>query len=364
MNEIRGLEVPQTTWMSASNSPGCEQQPNLRDRVPWWLRVAIVAGLTSMFTLCLTGCASLKVKMGWKVYLAQTPVSSVDAKLAKGPGMAPGQKSPLILTVTQPDGKVLTTEGAGQGKVMWKELQVNGTIVKVTPKGIVSLGHDPRISDNKIGHVTITVPSHPDMRADLDIPFRYDIAFVANFSGSKGTDGMNGADGMSGSSGSTGSIDPNNPSAGGDGGNGGDGSDGRDGGPGGDAKPVQMRVALQSSDHPLLQVSVSAQGKERFYLVDPQGGSLTVRADGGSGGSGGRGGRGGQGGSGGSGIPSGSNGLSGHDGRNGFDGSQGRGGLITVTYDSQVKPYLNVIHLSSANGPKAVFQEQAVAALW
>jgi hypothetical protein len=37
---------------------------------------------------------------------------------------------------------------------------------------------------------------------------------------------------------------------------------------------------------------------------------------------------------------------------------------ITVTYDSQVKPYLSVIHLSSVNGPKPVFQEQAVAALW
>jgi len=98
--------------------------------------------------------------------------------------------------------------------------------------------------------------------------------------------------------------------------------------------------------------------------VDPVGGSLTVKADGGAGGSGGRGGRGGSGGAGGSGSPSGSNGMSGSDGRNGSDGSPGRGGSITVTYDPQVKPYLSVIHLSNKGGPAPVFKEAPVAALW
>jgi hypothetical protein len=42
----------------------------------------------------------------------------------------------------------------------------------------------------------------------------------------------------------------------------------------------------------------------------------------------------------------------------------GRGGLITVTYDPQVQPYLASIRLSSQNGPKAVFQQQPVAPLW
>jgi len=318
--------------------------------------------------LTTAGCTSVKIKLGRRVDLTQTPVASIDAKLPKGPGIAPGQKSPLVVTVTEPDGKVLQSEGAGGGKVMWRDLQVTASVVKVDNKGVVSLAKDPRVSDGKTGHVTITIPSHPGMRADLDIPFRYDIAFAANFSGARGLDGANGLDGLNGAPGTMGSTDPNNPSPGGDGGNGTNGSDGRDGGPGGDAPPVQVRVTLQpatsAAAHPLLQISASASAKQKLYLVDPQGGSLTIHADGGQGGSGGRAGRGGQGGSGGMGTPNGSSGQSGMDGRNGFDGPGGRGGLITVVYDPSVRPYLTVIHLSSANGPKPVFQEQTVAALW
>jgi len=332
------------------------------------INTSLVTWLSIGLLLTTTGCTSVKVKLGWKVYLAQTPVASIDAKLLKGPGIAPGQKSPLVVTVTEPSGKILESEGAGGGKVMWRDLQVTASVVTVNNKGIVSLAKDPRLSDGKTGHVTITVPSHPEVRADLDIPFRYNIAFAANFSGTKGMDGANGMDGLSGTPGSMGSTDPNNPSPGGNGGNGTNGSDGGDGEPGGNAPPVQVRATLQppssAGDHPLLQVSVLARTKQKFYLVDPQGGSLTIHADGGPGGSGGRGGRGGQGGSGGIGTPNGSSGQSGTDGRSGFDGAQGRGGLITVIYDPSVTQYLSVIHLSNSNGPKPVFQEQTVTTLW
>ncbi len=314
--------------------------------------------------LTLGGCTAMKVKLGMKVYLAQTSVASIEASLSQGPGIAPGQKSPLVVTVTEPDGKVLLTEGKGGGKVMWKDLSVTATVVTVNQKGVISLSKDPRVSDGKTGHVAITVPSHPDMHADLDIPFRYDVAFISNFSGSPGSSGMSGADGMSGTSGSNGSTDPNNPSPGGDGTNGTNGSDGGDGGPGGNAPSVQVRMTLQSGSHPLLQASVSAAGHTRLYLVDPQGGSLTVKADGGPGGSGGRGGRGGSGGSGGMGTPNGNSGSNGSDGRSGFDGPPGKGGIITVTYDPQVKPYLAILHLSSRNGPSPVFEEAQVAPLW
>ena len=314
--------------------------------------------------LLLSGCTSVKVKLGWKVYLDKTPIASIEVSQAKGTGIAPGEKSPLIVVVTEPNGKVLQTEGAGHGKVLWKDLTVTATVVTVNNKGVLSLPHDPRKSEGKVGHVTIAVPSHPDQRAELDIPLRYDYAFVANFSGKPGSGGSSGSDGMAGSSGSSGSTDPNNPSAGGNGGNGTNGSDGGDGGNGGDAPRVDVRVALRSGSHPLLQVSVSAAGKQKLYLVDPQGGSLTVKADGGPGGSGGRGGRGGAGGSGGMGSPSGSSGMSGSDGRSGFDGSPGKGGSITVTYDPQVKPYLSTIKLSNKGGPPPIFKEEPVAALW
>ena len=319
-------------------------------------------GLASL--LALTGCTPIKVKLGMKVYLEKIPVTSMQASLPNGPGIAPGEKSPLVVTVTEPDGKTLQTEGAGHGKILWKDLQVTATVAKVNQKGILSLPHDPRKSDGKLIHVSITAPSHPDVHAELDIPVRYNFKFTSNFSGSSGSDGTNGSDGMDGSSGTMGSIDPNNPSAGSDGGNGTSGSDGQDGGNGGDAPPVQLQVTLRAGSHPLLQVSVSALGHQKFYLVDPQGGSLTVNADGGRGGSGGKGGRGGRGGSGGIGTPNGNSGSSGSDGRNGFDGSPGKGGNITVTYDPQAKPFLTAIHLSNRGGPPPVFKEEAVAPLW
>jgi hypothetical protein len=314
--------------------------------------------------LSLSACTALKVKLGMRVYLEKIPVTSMKASLPKGPAIAPGEKLGLLVEFTQPDGKVLVTEGQGKGKVLWKDITVTAAVVTADQKGNVTLPRDPRVSDGKTAHVTFAVPSHPDLHAELDIPITYDYNFVSNFSGSPGASGMNGSDGQAGMSGSNGSIDPNSPSAGGDGTNGTDGSNGGDGGPGGNAPPVEILMTLRSGAQPLLQVSVSAAGHRRLYLVDPQGGALTVRADGGPGGSGGKGGRGGQGGAGGSGSPSGNSGRSGSDGRDGSNGSPGRGGSITVTYDPQAKPYLAALHLSNRGGPTPVFKEAAVAPLW
>jgi hypothetical protein len=348
--------------MRSDANPGKQQDlihiPHLMMSTRW------VACLAMASLLALSGCTAMKVKLGMRVYLAKTPVSSMQASLPRGPAIAPGEKSPLMVTFSQPDGKVLLTEGQGKGKVLWNDLTVTPTLVTADQKGNVTLPRDPRVSDGKIAHVTITVPSHPDLRAELDIPITYDYTFSATFSGSAGSSGMNGLDGMDGTSGSMGSMDPNNPSPGGNGGNGTDGSNGEDGGPGGNAPPVQVRIAFRSGTHPLLQVSVSAAGKQKLYLVDPTGGSLTVKADGGPGGSGGKGGRGGRGGSGGMGTPNGSNGSDGSSGRDGSDGPPGRGGSITVTYDPQAKPYLIALHLSSRNGPTPVFRAEPVAPLW
>ncbi len=327
-------------------------------------RANATAGALLAALMALSGCTAVKVKLGTRVYLANEQVTSMKATLPNGPAMAPGEKSPLVLEFTQPDGKVLLTEGKGKGKVLWQDITIAPTVVAADNKGNLTLPHDPRKSDGKTAHVTITVPSHPDLKADLDIPVTYDFNFTANFSGAPGTSGMNGADGLPGSSGSFGSIDPNNPSPGGNGGNGTDGSPGGDGGNGGDAPDVQVRVTLRPGTEPLLQVSVAAAGKTRLYLVDPKGGALNILANGGPGGAGGRGGRGGAGGPGGVGTPDGSSGQAGQDGRNGFDGSPGRGGSISVTYDPQAKPYLAILHLSNVGGPAPKFTEAPVAPLW
>lgn len=330
----------------------------------FFVRIFVHCLIPLAAVVTLTGCAAIQVKLGMRVYLEKIPITSIQAKQGDGQGIAPGEKSPLIVTVTQPDGTVLTTEGKGHGKVLWKDLTLTPTVVGAGKKGVVVLSRDPRISDGKLPHVAITVPSHPGLQADLDIPVEYDRQFTANFSGRSGYSGTDGSSGMDGSSGSSGSMDPDHPSAGGDGSDGRNGSDGGRGGDGEDGPPVLVRVTLRLANHPLLQAGVSARGVEQLFLVDPQGGTLTVLDEGGSGGSGGKGGSGGRGGSGGIGSPNGSSGRDGLSGHDGSSGSPGRGGSITVIYDPQARPYLNMLRLSNEGGPKPVFKEQAVGPLW
>ena len=328
-------------------------------------RILLKSACLGLIPALFTGCSSLSLKLGAKVDLSKIPVSAISVRMARDPGIAPGKKASLIATLTGAKGETLTTEGAGHGKVRWKDLAVTATIVRVNAKGVLSLPRDPRKSDNQTGHVVVTVPSQPTLRAELDVPFRYNIRFTANFSGSKGMDGLNGQDGSDGSMGLPGSIDPNNPSAGGNGGDGSDGTNGQDGSRGGDAPPVQIRLTMHPGPQPLIEAGVQSRGaRERFYLIDPNGGALYVYADGGAGGSGGKGGRGGRGGQGGTGTPDGSNGHDGLDGHAGMDGSSGFGGEITVLYDPSVAPYLAALHLSNDGGPRPTFHQQSIPPLW
>ncbi len=314
------------------------------------------------------GCTPIQVWMGWRVRLEKTPITTLSATLPGG-ALAPGEKASLVVTVVQPDGTPLHTEGSPGGKVLWEDLQLNGSGVEVGPKGRVSLPADPRLSDGRSLQVTVTVPSHPDLRAELAIPITYARPFRADFSGRPGHSGMDGLSGSDGMSGSMGSIDLNNPSPGGNGTDGGRGSDGDNGGPGGDAPSVLVNVALRPGPHPLLQVT--ARGGERVerFLVDPEGGTLSISAEGGPGGSGGRGGRGGHGGMGGSGSPSGSSGSDGASGSDGWSGAPGQPGRITVVYDASAKPFLAALRFPNRSGarrsgPAPEFLEAEVGPLW
>jgi hypothetical protein len=324
-----------------------------------------MAGLAFAAAVALGGCSAIQVKLGTRVSLPKLQVASMEVGQYKHPGIGPGEKSSLVATLTEPDGTVLVTAGKGGGKVQWKDLAVTATMVSVNKSGVLTLPRDPRLSDGKTGHVAVTVPSHPGVSASLDIPLRYNYAFKVSYAGADGSKGMDGTDGIDGTMGMPGSMDPNNPSAGGNGGDGTNGSDGGNGGDGSDGPAVQVRVTLQAGSTPLLQVGVTTAGhKERYYLVDPQGGSLAVTSAGGSGGKGGTGGRGGRGGSGGIGTPNGSDGSSGMAGSDGRSGSDGSGGNITMTYDPAAKPYLAAIKLSNPSGPKPVFTQASVAPLW
>jgi hypothetical protein len=310
-------------------------------------------GLVIFGLLALAGCGSIEVALGLRMRLDKVPVTAVSASLSPGPGLSPGKSSRLVITATTSDGKQFVTVGPGHGKVLFDSFTFNATVVTVNKKGKVSLPADPRLSEGVVPHIRILVTGHPDVVGDLDIAVRYDVAFAANFSGSAGSRGFDGSNGLDGSAGSNGSIDLTNPSAGGNGTNGSDGSDGGNGGPGQPGDNVHVWLTLKSGDHPLLQVRAAGSKQEKLFLVDPNGGSLAVNADGGPGGAAGSGGTGGRGGSGGSGFPP---GLSGQDGRNGFDGhagTDGAAGTIVVSVDPSAQPFLGTLHLSNKSGGRA-----------
>jgi hypothetical protein len=321
----------------------------------------------------LVGCSSIEIELGLRMRLDKVPVTAISATLSPNPGLAPGKSGRLIITATTSDAKQFVTVGAGRGKVLFDSFTFTATTVTVNKKGVVSLAADPRISEGVLPHIQIAVVGHPDVTAELSIPVRYDVAFVANFGGKLGSKGLDGLDGRAGSSGSDGSVDISNPSAapsaGGQGGEGTNGEDGRDGDPGQAGEAVHVWMTLTSGDHPLLQVRTASSKHAQLFLIDPNGGSLTVDASGGAGGAGGSGGRGGRGGSGGSGFPPGLSGQDGRDGFNGHAGADGAAGSIVVSVDSQAQPYLSKLQLINKSGggvpgPKPEIRIETVAPIW
>jgi len=335
-----------------------------------WRRI-IAAGMAAVALLALEGCGSIQVVLGLKTRLDKVPVTGLSVSLAPGPGLAPGMSARLVIVATTNEGKQLVTVGPGHGKVLFDSFAFESTIVQVNNKGVVSLSADPRISDRRVPHVHVTVVGHPDVQADLDIPVRYDVDFVANFSGRAGFNGADGLNGMAGSDGASGSNDPNNPSPGGNGSDGTDGGNGQDGGPGEPGDAVHVWITLTYGSPRLLQVRVVNLGlsHEQFYLIDPNGGTLAVEADGGPGGRGGSGGIGGRGGFGGSGFPP---GFSGGNGSNGMSGSPGPGGppgTIVVSVDPKAMPFWDRFLFSNksgdgAAGPALEVRTEAVSAIW
>jgi hypothetical protein len=255
--------------------------------------------------------------------------------------------------------------------VGWDNFTFQSTLSSVDPLGLVTLPQDPRVTDGFLPHVQAMVVGRTDLTTGVDIPLRYDGSFLSDLSGAAGTAGSNGYPGMDGSSGSMGSCDPENPVAGGNGTDGSSGGPGENGGPGGTGPDIQAWVSLHPGPKLLLEVKVASSGQEHFYLVDPLGGSLTLKGDGGNGGLGGNGGRGGSGGSGGFGCPGGFAGSWGIDGSPGSDGTGGHGGSITVLIDSLANPYRSCFHFSNKggfpggqDGPPPVIQVETVAPLW
>lgn len=174
-------------------------------------------------SLALSACTSIEVALGTRTRLQDMPVRALSASLSPGPGLAPGRSARLIVIATTEDGKQHITVGPGHGDVLFDSFGFDARIAQVSAKGVVTLPADPRLSEGQTPHVRINALGHPGVSAELDIPVRYDVAYVADFSGRAGTDGFPGSNGASGMTGNSGSIDATHPAPGGDGTRGDDG---------------------------------------------------------------------------------------------------------------------------------------------
>lgn len=294
-------------------------------------------------------CLAVAALAGCYTRLDDKPITSISASIGAPSGLGPGQSTQLTIAARTSDGKQLTTVGSGKGDVAFSSFALSGELVSVSDRGILTLVDDPRLIEGNTPHLHIATVGHPDVVADLTIPVRYDVAYRANFGGAQGLDGRPGRDGERGTNGTDGS-DPNNPRPGGDGspgGNGGRGGDGQDGDPG---QATQVWLTVRPGDHPMLEARVLSYAQEKFYLIDPKGGSLLVDVSGGAGGRAGDGGFGGIGGKGGDGSPGGRYGPDGERGRPGRPGRGGAPGSITVWVDPAAVPYLGTLQTSVWSG--------------
>lgn len=331
-----------------------------------WIRL-LGSGCLVAAVLALVGCDTLGVALGTRLRLTDIPIRSLSVSLSPQPGLSPGAEGQLVVVATAADGRQLVTVGTEGGKVLFDSFTIEASLVSVNGRGVVGLPSDPRISEARTPHVRVRVVGQPAVVGDLDIPVRHDTRFTARFAGEPGADGKKGRDGERGSDGASGSLDPDGSSRGGNGADGSAGSDGERGGDGGPGPMVRIWIGMAPADPPRLRVRVVADDQERFFLIDPQGGSLWVESNGGPGGSGGDGGRGGPGGSGGSGVPAGMSGFSGMDGSRGWSGSDGPPGRIVVRVDPLAQSYLDRFLFSSQGRGRATVPEirvEPVGALW
>lgn len=317
-----------------------------------WRRAAwLVLGLSA-----LSGCDTIGLALGTRMRLSNVPVRALSLHLAPQPAMSPGALAQLVITATTADGAELVTVGTEGGKVLFDSFEIDAQVVSVGPRGEVQLPADPRLSLGQVPQVRVRVVGQPDVNAQLDIPVRHDVRYLAHFVGQAGRRGAAGADGAEGANGAAGSSDSRDTSPGGRGANGDSGADGENGGDGEEGPPLQAWVTMAGSEPPMLQVRVLInQARELFYQVDPKGGSLSLRSEGGLGGAGGPGGRGGPGGQGGDGFPRGTSGFTGSDGSSGRSGRDGGPGRIIVRVDPRALPYLDRVDIAGP-GPQVIVE--------
>ncbi len=310
----------------------------------------------ALLLLLAPGCETFQSAFGGKLDLKGKPVQRLEAEVRGGSTLCPGAATPLVVTAILDDGTRLVSKGAGGGKLAWDSFQFQTTgAVTVSREGQLTLDPDPqRLTAEPLG-VRIAALAPSGAAVEVPLSARYDCAFTADFSGRPGRDGDDGGSGVSGAHGEDARAREQAlvPRRNGQGGAGVPGSNGGTGEPGQSADNVEVEVSLAgSAERPLLQVLARGEsgGRLHRFLVDPQGGTLTIRANGGKGGNGGRGGRGGDGGRGGNNIYTSTGGDGGNGGFGGDGGNGGNGGRIRVHLTPEASRYQHLLRFENRGG--------------
>ena len=229
---------------------------------------------------------------------------------------------------------------------------------KLTRYGFL-INEDPFSFTNHIVSATIRLKNHPSLENQFLTTLDYRKSYEFTDRGKSGWNGANGSDGSDGDVGQ-------------DGNHGADGSSGSDGRNADDLELFATAYFDTIINEELLYVSITnlRYNKTKDYLINTQGGNITIISTGGTGGSGGNGGDGGDGGNGRTGErymirtrindstiietehqqPGGDGGNGGCGGNGSYGGNGGAGGTITLFYTQYAKPYLHLINLYSTGG--------------
>jgi hypothetical protein len=267
--------------------------------------------------------------------LKKEAVKEIRVQLME-PGICPGGEIKFSVTAVLANGTEAVTKGVGKGKVGWDNNYRVTFDGGKTDDDKIKMNADPRITWSGPPALRITAIDHTDITWNGTVPVRYDCAESADVSGHSGSSGSRGSDGSNGSR------------AGDSGDNGRDGGNG-DFGEHGPRVEVYVTTTKGAGAETLVQAAVESHGERRYFAIQPNGGSLTVHANGGKGGDGGAGGDGGRGGKGSGGEREGRGG----DGAvGGCGGDGGDGGDVVLHLDPKARAYRDLINVRNEGGSR------------